>query len=445
MKQLKDWQQRPAVSFKNASDQDDSNMDAEKADRPSQLSNRHSAVALPVNPTTSPQPTNPRRSVFWQDVAPGRSRTVHEVILVVATEPGRGNCMSFGLMFLSLLVVYVQFLLMYFIAREGSHPKCSRNGECLEGMFCGPNFASQTMRAVQCHDCGRLSWNGERPHEEWWIDGLAYCNATDLFPGRCDFVVHNAKRMNIMVFALLLFDATIIAHAMVEELDQIASEVCLLFCLAKINGRKGTAWWLLASFVIHFRTMMLPAGLAAAFVSLVARSNFTASSLLLNCLAIVIMAHFDDLLHKLLVPFKLQRKVTEAYMQEEADHSEVNRLASNMLGPVSWLSNRLTCVLLMVWVIASLYNLEWLLRFGGRLILGTNDSSCSDIMEAALLSLLVTPACRVLVSLRFPREFACPIRHACFSIISAYVLAPLCVLLVAGIMVVLVDIFAADL
>ena len=107
------------------------------------------------------------------------------VLTLKATEEGVGSWKAAGCLSMSLLIIFVQCLVLFVVMFGNSHPRCNGHDDCKSGEWCAPIPLINQLSPGGCQDCFSSiePWVGVRD-DEFWQEAAAHCVLTDKIPLR---------------------------------------------------------------------------------------------------------------------------------------------------------------------------------------------------------------------------------------------------------------------
>jgi len=331
---------------------------------------------------------------------------IHRWMVMLATEQGHGLAMQISLLLGSTLFLLFQILAAFVVLVEAVYLKCDSHSDCHLGMWCGPqNYEPFGVTPGECADCylvlklyeGTL-WRAEMSSvpSDWKAAALAHCTATDQYPARCDFLVHRENKVTLgsgMLFVVVLL---IVGQFILE--DQAQALRTLMLAEHRVSSIRPNMSRRIVRSIIHTitscRCLVLPCAICGGFASLVLSSVTSASSLLLNGVAIGVLAHLDDVVAYLVIPASHMGAIDRA-MNEHRRAGRVTVHGSGVPWPVrAWLAHRVLGISFFVTLCAVTFRPEWFMSiFGNETMYGT---VCSDIVEGMAYPILIVGSVSVL-------------------------------------------------
>jgi len=334
---------------------------------------------------------------------------IHRWMVMLATEQGHGLAMQISLLLGSTLFLLFQILAAFVVLVEAVYLKCDSHSDCHLGMWCGPqNYEPFGVTPGECADCylvlklyeGTL-WRAEMSSvpSDWKAAALAHCTATDQYPARCDFLVHRENKVTLgsgMLFVVVLL---IVGQFILE--DQAQALRTLMLAEHRVASNPPNISWRIVRAAIHTltscRCLVLPCAICGGFASLVLSSVTSASSLLLNGVAIGVIANLDDVVSYLAIPASHMSAIDRA-MNNHRNRLSTERHTVHESGvpwPVrAWMAHRFLGVSFFAAMCACMYWPEWFMgTFGNETMYGT---VCTDIVEGMSYPFLIVGSVSVL-------------------------------------------------
>ena len=298
-------------------------------------------------------------------------------LMVSATEEGVGRTKSVCLQLVSIAIISVQLMVLYTIMWESSSSRCMEHADCKAGEFCGSSWLYHRTSPGACMDCLYALENRETSgffdfsgmSGELWTESIKYCNATDVFPTRCDHLVHNCDILSGAGVLVLGFSAVIALIPAIQDLDQCNDEQLVMI------ARHGLSPLFYVSHRLRF--YLVPLFVVGATAALILSNAFTSQDFLLNGLAIGFASSIDDMLSFFFVT-KARRERIEGVVETALDQQE--RVAG-------WKRNRLYGITLALTLFVTVLFCEDLIQIFGddsRRVYqedGVRRTSCADILD----------------------------------------------------------------
>lgn len=302
------------------------------------------------------------RRTRWSRSNSSNAVGIHAWALVRATQPTNSCFWILVPLLISVIVVAVQLLVLTILIYEGLIPRCTIHDHGRLGEWCVPlesgvpNANGLYIDGGFCYTChgvyditsGNMSDKKFQTMfsepitrttalDAWFERAADHCIETDIDPGHCDHFVINNSHVALTIAFTLFFTVIIIMHPILSDIDQAAIEALFLsHRLKSASVSMPKAVLAITRFCHMARSWVLPPLTLGAMASLLLSGKLASDQLILNGLAIGIVASFDDVV----VTYFLRPEDTEQIREELDSYSNANSDCVDD-NATSWASRRI--------------------------------------------------------------------------------------------------------
>lgn len=223
------------------------------------------------------------------------SNTLGLNFIMAATEPEASTARTCLLLFGLLAVVMLQMTLMGTFYLVSSLQPCASHSDCKSGEYC-------CKCNDYCRDCADANFRPSYIPPEDFVNYVGHCNATDIFPTRCDHLVKNTQASSAFDTLGIVVSSFLLAGYLAQDLTEAITEhALLLYRVRDIPPTRAAIARAFGWILFRLRAYLLPFYVIGGVTALIVMNPMKIDQVMLNFLSISFILETDNLFNQIFV------------------------------------------------------------------------------------------------------------------------------------------------